>query len=81
MMDSITVHQRIGQDGMLHLDLPIGLTNQDVEVMVIYQPIQSLMTIEPSLESLYGVCADDPVVLDDHGISETLDDELTGAFD
>jgi hypothetical protein len=41
----------------------------------------SLTTIEPSLEALYGICADDPIILDNQGISEALDDDLTGAFD
>jgi hypothetical protein len=35
----------------------------------------------PSLEQLYGICSDDLIVLDEQGISETLDDELAGAFD
>ena len=48
--------------------------------MVIYQPVPSLMTIEPSLEALYGICADDPILLNDQGIAEALDD-LAGAFD
>lgn len=80
-MESIKVRQHIGQDGILHLDLPIGFTDREVEVMVIYQAAQSLQAPEPSLASLYGVCADDPIVLDDLGISSALDDDLTGAFD
>ncbi|MDL5056251.1 hypothetical protein [Geitlerinema calcuttense] len=79
-MESIKVRQHIGQDGILHLEIPVGLREQDVEVMVIYQSVPSLTTIEP-LESLYGICADDPIILDDEGISEALDDDLTGAFD
>ncbi len=80
-MDSIKVHQRVGQDGILHLDIPLGLTESDVEVVVIYQPIPSPIPMEPSLASLYGICADDPIILDDRGISAALDDELIGAFD
>jgi hypothetical protein len=56
-MESIKVRQRVGQDGILHLEIPVGLREQDVEVMVIYQPVPSLTTIEPSLEALYGICA------------------------
>jgi hypothetical protein len=40
----------------------------------------SLIPARRSLENLYGVCAEDLIVLDD-GISESLDDELVGAFD
>jgi hypothetical protein len=74
-MESIKVRQPVGQDGILHLEIPVDLREQDVEVMVIYQPIPSLMTIKPSLEALYGICVDDPIILDDQGISEALDDE------
>ena len=80
-MESIKVQQSVGQDGILHLEIPIGLREQDVEVMVIYQPVPSLTTIEPSLEALYGICADDPIIVDVQGISEALDDDLAGAFD
>jgi hypothetical protein len=80
-MESIKVRQRVGQDGILYLEIPVGLREQDVEVMVIYQPVPSLTTIEASLEALYGICADDPIILDDQGISEALDDDLAGAFD
>lgn len=33
----------------------------------------SLTPARLSLENLYGICADDPIVLDDSGISESLD--------
>jgi hypothetical protein len=41
----------------------------------------SLFPARRLLENLYGVCADDPIILDDSGILESLDDELVGAFD
>jgi len=41
----------------------------------------SLTPAMRSLENLYGICSDDPIVLDDSGILESLDDELVGAFD
>lgn len=80
-MESIKVRQRVRQDGIFYLEIPVGLREQDVEVMVIYQPVPSLKTIETSLEFLYGICADDPIILNDQGISEALDDDLAGAFD
>ncbi|MEA5465719.1 hypothetical protein [Leptothoe sp. PORK10 BA2] len=39
-IESIRVRQRVGQDGMLHLEIPVGLTDRQVEMMVIYQPVQ-----------------------------------------
>ncbi len=80
-MESIKVRQRVGQDGILHLEIPVRLREQDVEVMVIYQPVPSLTTNEPSLAALYAICADDSIILDEQGIAEALDDGLAGAFD
>ncbi len=80
-MESIKARQRVEQDGIIHLDIPVGLANRDVEVVVIYQSVQSLTTIEPSLESLYDICADDPIILDNWGILKALDDKLAEAFD
>lgn len=80
-MESIKVRQYVGQDGILHLDIPVGATERDVEVMVIYQFVPSSTVTGRSLERFYGICADDPIVLDDQGISESLDDDLAGAFD
>jgi hypothetical protein len=37
-MESIKVKAHVGQDGGLSLQLPVK--NQDIEAMVIYQPIQ-----------------------------------------
>lgn len=36
-MESIKLKTHVGDDGLLHLSLPVGITNQDLEVMVIYQ--------------------------------------------
>ncbi len=58
MMESIKVRQRVGQDGILHLDIPVGLTDRDVEVMVIYQAAPADTSAVLSLEDLYGICAD-----------------------
>ncbi len=80
-MDSIKVRRHIGQDGILHLDIPLGIVERDVEVMVIYQFVASPTVTARSLERFYGICADDPIVIDDCGISESLDDDLAGAFD
>jgi hypothetical protein len=80
-MESIKLRQHVGQDGILHLDIPVGITEQDMEVVVIYQSVSSSTAKVRSLEQFYGICADDPIILNDQGISESLDDELTGAFD
>lgn len=81
MMESVKVRQRIGQDGILHLEIPVGLADQDVEVMVIYQAVSTDTAATLSLKDLYGICADDPISVDYSGISDALDEDLTGAFE
>jgi hypothetical protein len=80
-MESIKVRQHVGQDGILHLDIPIGIQEREVEVVVIYQSVPFSTTNPRTLDQFYGICADDPIILDDQGISENLDDDLVGAFD
>jgi hypothetical protein len=81
MMESIKIRRHVGQDGILHLDIPVGITERDLEVMVIYESVSSSAATGRSLEQFYGICADDPIIVDDRGISDALDDDLAGAFD
>ncbi|BAZ36729.1 hypothetical protein NIES4101_26490 (plasmid) [Calothrix sp. NIES-4101] len=45
-MQSIKVVSRVGSDGILHLDVPVGMTNEELEVMVIFQPLKSSVQSE-----------------------------------
>jgi len=38
-MQSIKLHSHVGEDGMLQISVPIGMTDVELEVMVIVQPI------------------------------------------
>ncbi|MDZ7958188.1 MAG: hypothetical protein RMY34_09845 [Aulosira sp. DedQUE10] len=40
-MHSIKLKKRVGADGVLHLDIPVGITDKEVEIMVIYQPLEA----------------------------------------
>ena len=40
-MRSVTLRSHVGSDGILHLQVPVELTDRDLEVMVIYQPLRS----------------------------------------
>lgn len=40
-MHSIKLTKRVGADGVLHLDIPVGITDKEVEIMVIYQPLKT----------------------------------------
>ncbi|MCU0549251.1 MAG: DUF2281 domain-containing protein [Leptolyngbya sp. Prado105] len=44
-------------------------------------PNQSSVQPERSLADFYGICADDPIVIDGGGISDELDDDMEGVFD
>ncbi len=85
-MQSIRVRQRVGADGILHLEIPTEIQEAEVEVMVSYQRIAPQEVDEQGwpigfFERIYGICADDPIVIDDEGISEALDDDMEGVFD
>lgn len=38
-MQSIHLHCHVGAEGMLHLDIPVAMTNTDLNVMVWVQPV------------------------------------------
>jgi hypothetical protein len=39
-MQSLTLHSRIGKDGILKLEAPIGLPDTDVEVILVVNPLK-----------------------------------------
>lgn len=39
-MQRIKVRQRVGADGILHLEIPTEVKDGEVEVVVVYQPVQ-----------------------------------------
>ncbi len=69
------------QGCLLHLDIPVGLTGREIEVMVIYQPVQAATLVVEPLENLYSICAGDPIHVDEAGVSDALDEDLAGAFE
>ncbi|AFZ28461.1 hypothetical protein Cylst_6716 (plasmid) [Cylindrospermum stagnale PCC 7417] len=82
-MQSIKIRQYIGQDGILHLEIPVGLQDKEIEVMVIYQPIEAATpTKTPEelgwppgfFERTYGSCQDDPIVIDSEGNFEVREE-------
>ena len=85
-MESIKVRQHIGADGILHLEIPTEIQESEVEATVTYQKLAPQEVDERGwpvgfFDRNYGICADDPIVLDDEGISEALDDDMEGVFD
>jgi hypothetical protein len=66
-----------------------GILEGKVEATVTYQELAPQEVDEKGwpigfLDHFYGICADDPIVLDDEGIAgiaEDLDDDMEGVFD
>ncbi len=71
-MQSITLNSHVGEDGILHLDIPVGLTDAELEVTVTVQ----LSTPEGKgwppgfFEETFGCFKDDPLVIDSEGVFE-----------
>ncbi|VXD17649.1 conserved hypothetical protein [Planktothrix serta PCC 8927] len=74
-MQSIKVKSHIGKDGILHIPLP-EIRDTEVEAIIVYQPLQK--NENPSLASLYGICADDPIIINDDGTK--LSDRFYGCI-
>lgn len=77
-METITLHSRVGADGLLKLQVPIKLTNTDLEVVLIVQPVASANQ-EPGwppgfLEEVAGGWQGEPLVREDQGHYEVRED-------
>ncbi|WP_341531574.1 hypothetical protein WKK05_36455 (plasmid) [Nostoc sp. UHCC 0302] len=69
-MQSIKLCSHVGADGILHLEIPVGITDKEMEVVVIYQQIEpSAPSKTPQelgwppgfFEQTAGALADDPI--------------------
>lgn len=47
MMQSHTIHAHVGRDGILKLEMPVGIANTDLEIILILNP---LGTARPAAE-------------------------------
>ena len=41
-METITLHSRVGADGLLKLQVPVNVTNTELDVVLIVQPVASV---------------------------------------
>jgi hypothetical protein len=63
-MQSIKVRSQVGQDGILHLEIPTGLVDTELDVTLTLQPVSSSQSIGyPSgyFEQTAGCLKDDPI--------------------
>ncbi|MDV2998168.1 MAG: hypothetical protein N4J56_007873 [Chroococcidiopsis sp. SAG 2025] len=79
-METIRLRSRSGEDGILHLDLPVTMKEVEWDVTVTLQPValpsQGKGYPAGFFEQTYGSCQDDPIVIDDEGIYEEQDNVL-----
>jgi hypothetical protein len=77
-METITLHSRVGTDGLLKLQVPVNLTNIDLDVVLVVQPV-----VSPGLEEgwppgffeqTYGSFRDQPLVREPQGEYEIRDE-------
>jgi hypothetical protein len=40
-MQNIKLHSRVGSDGILHLEVPIEITDSEIEITIIVKPVYS----------------------------------------
>ena len=65
-MESIKLKAHVGDDGMLKLEIPVGVSNRDLEVVIVFQPLETgpvdaLGWPIGYFERTYGSLAHDPI--------------------
>ena len=69
-MESVKLKTHVGQDGLLQIQLPTEINDQDVEVMVIYQsvaPTQKRTWSPGFFERTFGAWQGEPLVREPQG--------------
>lgn len=87
-MQNIQLKTRIGEDGILRVQMPAEVKNIQLEVLVVFQPTASKeekTTIHQGwppdfFDKSWGSCADAPIIINEAGVSTELDDKLEGMF-
>ncbi|KAM3101093.1 hypothetical protein ACKFKF_09775 [Phormidesmis sp. 146-12] len=81
-MKSVTLRSHVGADGILNLQVPIGITNTELEVMVIIQPLiqpeskasESTGWIPGFFEEVIGSWDGEPLVRSEQGEYEVREE-------
>jgi hypothetical protein len=69
-MESVKLKTHVGKDGLLQIQLPVEITDQDVEVLVIYQPVattQKRIWSPGFFERTFGAWQGEPLVREPQG--------------
>ncbi len=72
-MQSITLHTRVGKDGILKLETPIGMSDTELEVVLVLNPIiESVAGWPPDFfTEVVGEWQGEPLVREPQGQYET----------
>ena len=77
-METITLRSRVGADGLLKLQVPLKVTNTDLEVVLIVQPVastdQNLGWPPGFFKEVAGGWKGEPLVREDQGQYEVRED-------
>ncbi|NET59212.1 MAG: hypothetical protein F6K47_24650 [Symploca sp. SIO2E6] len=82
-MASITLRSHVGTDGILRLDLPVGLTDAELEVTVTFKTLpppeegqlpQGKGWSPGFFEETFGAFKDNPLIIDSEGIFDDEED-------
>lgn len=78
-METIKVKTHVGSDGVLKLEVPVGMSDRDLEVLVVVQPLETEAADELGwpigyFEETYGSLADDPIERGPQGEHEIRDE-------
>ena len=65
-METLKLRTHVGSDGVLKLEVPTGMNNRDIDVVVVMQaveatPVDALGWPVGFFERTYGALADDPL--------------------
>ena len=71
-MQSMSLKVKVGADGQLNLQLPQQLANQELDLVIVYQPVkpESLKNLHDVVDSFYGCLADDPILVEEQNKQE-----------
>lgn len=72
-MQTIKLDTRVGQDGILKLELPLEVSNADIEVLVVVQRKEKRGWPPGYFERTAGSLADDPIERPSQGEYEERD--------
>ncbi|WP_228020271.1 hypothetical protein [Sphaerospermopsis sp. LEGE 08334] len=88
-METITINSHVGNDGILHLDIPVNISNADLTVTIIVKPSDnSQQENKPKgkgwpanfFEETSGCLKDTPLVIDSEGVFDDLEDFQDGVI-